>query len=441
MSHTRRAFLHQAAAVAASAQSSASLSGGNSNGVELVSCPDGTQQIRLRKDGGHHVAEGEWLSPTMPLRPSSRLRWTPRWVTPQKYKKYAANPVYGPDQSGAWDTWTNGVGILRTTDRKRYRMYYCDRTNGIGFAEASVERPTEWKEHPSSPVLRPKGEPHWEGGRLNQPRLAKVTDTHWRMYYTGWGQGFWRMGLAESFDEGITWKRHSEGPLLPLGAAGSGDSEAACVPMVIRVDGQWKMWYTASGNRQNAIGIAHATSTDGIHWEKYPGGHVMPVIKSSKWETGVVSRPYVMHADGVYKMWYSMRGPTYRVGYAESPDGIHWERSPANPILDVSAKGWDEQMVEYPEIDIHNGIYRMWFCGNGFGTVGYSEGEAETKLEISVRTGNAPEPGAGWSAWSSPLRQPSGDLIRGKGKFLQVRAKLTTSNPKLSPGLAGVSVV
>ncbi len=440
MPHTRRAFLNQTAA-ATIARAAADIGDGQKNQVELVSCADGTQQIRLVKVGGRHAAEGEWLSAVMPFQPGSHLRWTPRWITPQQYKKHPSNPVYGPDQSGAWDNWTNGVGILRTPDRKHYRMYYCDRVNGIGFAEASVDRPTEWKEHPSSPVLRPKGEPHWEGNRLNQPRVTKVTETHWRMYYTGWGQGLWRMGLAESFDAGITWKRHSDGPVMPLGPPGSDDSEAACVPMVIRVDGQWKMWYTASGNRKKAIGIAYATSSDGVHWDKYPGGHVMPVIKSSKWETGVVSRPYVMHADGVYKMWYSMRGPAYRIGYAESADGIRWERSPANPILDVSPDGWDAEMVEYPEIDIYHGIYRMWFCGNNFGTVGYSEGVPETTLDLSIRTGSMRDPGPGWSDWSAPLRRPAGEAIRGKGKFVQVRAKLTTSNPLLSPGLCALAIV
>lgn len=439
MIQTRRVFLCQAAAAIA-APSAIDLGAGTPQDIEMVSAPDGTRQLRLRKNGSDYLPAGEWLSAPLPFRSGAKLRWTPRWVTPQRYNKFAGNPVYGPKQSGPWDNWTNGVCVLRTKDRKRYRMYYCDQKNGIGFAETTVDRPTEWKEHPSSPVLRPKGEPSWEGTRLNQPRLCKVTDTHWRMYYTGWGQGLWRMSVAESFDEGITWKRYSDDPIMPLGPAGSWDSEAACVPMVIRVNGQWKMWYTASGNRKDAIGIAYATSSDGLKWEKYAGGFVMPVIKSSKWETGVVSRPYVMHADGIYKMWYSMRGPTYRIGYAESPDGIHWERSPANPILNVSPSGWDADMVEYPEIDIHEGVYRMWFCGNGFGTVGYSEGVADTRIEISVRTGGSANSEKGWGSWTT-LQQCSGEPITGKGKFVQVRARFTTADRRLTPGLASVEIL
>ena len=76
------------------------------------------------------------------------------------------------------------------------------------------------------------------------------------------------MGVAESFDEGITWKRFGDAPIMPLGQSGSWDTEAACVPMVIRVNGLWRMWYTASSNRKENIGIAHATSKDGLQWEK-----------------------------------------------------------------------------------------------------------------------------------------------------------------------------
>lgn len=439
MNQTRRIFLGQVAA-AMVAPAAVDLGRGTPRNTELITAKDGTTQVRLRKEAAGHVTEGEWLSSPSPLHAGAKLRWVPRWVTPQRYEKHRANPIYGPKQTGEWDNWTNGVGILRTADRKRYRMYYCDQKNGIGFAEAYIDQPTSWKEHPSSPVLRPKGEPHWEGTRINQPRVTKVTEKHWRMYYTGWGQGLWRMGVAESFDEGITWKRFGDDPIMPLGPAGSWDTEAACVPMVIRVNGLWRMWYTASSNRKENIGIAYATSKDGLQWEKH-NGYVLPVIKSSKWETGVVSRPFVMYADGVYKIWYSMRGPAYRIGYAESPDGIRWERSPANPVLDVSPEGWDSQMVEYPEIDIHNGVYRMWFCGNGFGTVGYSEGVPETKLEISVRTGDSTAPGQGWGAWSAPLQRCTGEPITSKGKFVQVRARLTTSNRLLSPGLAGVELV
>lgn len=435
----RRTFLAAgfAASMGAAPQRQMRLDAGTHHGVALVDCADGSKQLRLSSNG----VQGQYLSEVLPASGAVQIRWTPQWVTPQRYRKSPKNPVFGPEQSGEWDNWTNGVGILRSADGQRYQMYYADQKNGIGFATASIAEPTVWREHPSSPVIRPKGEPHWEGNRLNQPRMAKVTATHWRMYYSGWGQDLWRMGLAESFDGGVTWKRYSDDPILPLGAPGSADSGAACVPMVLFHEGKWHMWYTGSAERAKGIHIFYATSADGLRWEKYSGNPVLPALKGVPLETSVISRPCVRAENGIFKMWYSMRGTAYRIGYAESADGIRWERSPVNPILDVSPAGWDSNMVEYPEIDVVDGVYRMWYCGNGFGTVGYSEGVPETALEIRTRSGPTPDPGSGWSQWSKPYDNPAGQRsLSPVNKHIQVQAVLKSSNPRLSPSLRSMEI-
>jgi predicted GH43/DUF377 family glycosyl hydrolase len=443
----RRNFLTGAGAFALSGGAASGqqlqLDAGSRIGLELVKTPDGSRQLRLLMNcSGDCRLAGEFISAVVPMPAATRIRWVPQWVTPQRYQKWPKNPIYGPQQSGEWDNWTNGVGIVRSADGTKYHMYYADQKNGIGFATASIAEPTVWREHPASPVIRPKPEPHWEGGRLNQPRMAKVTDTHWRMYYTGWGQDLWRMGLAESFDGGITWRRYSDDPLIPLGAPGSRDSAAVCVPMVLRHGGKWHMWYTGSRKREEGIHTFYATSPDGLRWDKYEGNPVLPTIPNSTWETSVVSRPYVRVEHGIFKMWYSMRGKTYRIGYDESGDGIHWERSPQNPILQVSPSGWDSDMVEYPEIDVVDGVYRMWYCGNGFGTVGYSEGVPETSLEVQTRSGPSPEPGGGWSEWSANYSAPDGQsCLSPANRYIQARVLFRTSKPNLSPSLRSLEIV
>ena len=161
----------------------------------------------------------------------------------------------------------------------------------------------------------------------------------------------------------------------------------------------------------------------------------------------MISRPCVRFEDGVFKMWYSysMRGrqssQRYRIGYAESLDGTHWERSRANPVLDVSSSGWDDEMVEYPEIDVVDGIYHMWYCGNGFGSVGYSEGIPETSVQIRTRTGPSVRPNQAWTDWSAPYTEPSGQpLLSPPEKYVQVRIRLASSNPSLTPAIRRVQV-
>lgn len=403
-------------------------------------------RLRLAKRDEGYGKEGEFVS--RPIAASKdgmvRIDWIEQWKTPQRWNKHEGNPIYGPKQSGKWDTWTNGVSIVRNPDEKSYKMFYCGRAGaGIGFAEASVNDPLTWKENRASPVLKPLK--NWEGNTTNQPRVVKVTDDHWRMYYTGWGYKHpnggspWAFNLAESFDGGVTWKRHGEGPLLERGDADSPDGGGVCVPEVRRIGEKWMMWYTAMkvATGQN-IHLCLATSEDGVHWTKSPGNPVLTDDFTQGPKRNVISRCFVRYAEGVYQMWYSHAKPNYRIKYAESLNGITWERSPIEPVLNVGPQGsWDSQMVEYPEVDVVDGRWRLWFCGNGFGSVGYAEGVSEVAIRVEMRSGPTAAPDALWSGWK-PIQRAA--TARHQA-HLQLRVQLTSSNPRLSPALHGLKVI
>jgi len=71
-------------------------------------------------------------------------------------------------------------------------------------------------------------------------------------------------------------------------------------------------------------------------------------------------------------MWYSYKGTetTYRIGYAESGDGISWERMDEKVGIDVSQSGWDSEMIEYSFVFNHKGLKYMLYNGNGYGKNG-----------------------------------------------------------------------
>jgi len=422
---------------------SCDLAAGQHHGVGL----DSRGRLRLHRGANGYPAQGEFVSlprdmgwPARPICPY----WIEQWTAPLSWRKHDANPVYGPRQSGPWDSWTNGVSIVPTADGKSYRMFYAGKTGeGIGFAEAAVENPVSWREHPASPVLRPRQD-NWEGGLINQPRVVVVSPSHWRMYYTGWGfegpGSTWALGLAESFDGGVTWKRVGEQPILERGDSLSPDGGGACVPMVLRVRDEWMMWYTAGqvnpAGHQN-IHLCLATSKDGMEWLKYPGNPVLSDDFTDGAERSVTSRCYVQFDHGAFRIWYSFAKPDYRIMYAESVDGIEWERSPLAPVLGPSpAPAWDDAMVEYPEIQVFDGTYRMWFCGNGYGSVGLAEGVPESGVRIALRSGDTPEPDSGWSGWAGLSREQEIEA----GRFVQIRAELWSDNPVLSPALNQVGL-
>ena len=72
-------------------------------------------------------------------------------------------------------------------------------------------------------------------------------------------------------------------------------------------------------------------------------------------------------------MWYSIRSHSegYTIGYAESGDGLRWERQDERAGIRKSDAGWDAEMVCYPYVFEVNGIYYMVYNGNHCGKTGF----------------------------------------------------------------------
>ena len=64
------------------------------------------------------------------------------------------------------------------------------------------------------------------------------------------------------------------------------------------------------------------------------------------WDAKIRERGWILHEDGVYKLWYTgydgTRDGLRMLGYATSPDGITWTRSPRNPLY---RQHWVEDMM------------------------------------------------------------------------------------------------
>jgi hypothetical protein len=205
------------------------------------------------------------------------------------------------------------------------------------------------------------------------------------LYYTGWNTSTTvpyrnSIGLAISRDGGLSFKRAYDGPILDRTYK---EPHFCAVPCVLIEGGKWRMWYLSGvrwdvfdGRPEPRYHIKYAESSDGINWERH--GTVC-VDFNSKAEAGIV-RPSVIRDESLYRMWYSYRGlenyrtdkrTSYRIGYAESRNGIDWIRKDEAGGLDVSDSGWDSEMVAYPFVlNWRSGKY-MFYNGNGFGRSGF----------------------------------------------------------------------
>jgi predicted GH43/DUF377 family glycosyl hydrolase len=151
----------------------------------------------------------------------------------------------------------------------------------------------------------------------------------------------------------------------------------------------------------------------------------------------MVATPQVLYEEGVFKMWYNAKGfgdgtsvGDYRIGYAESLDGIQWERSPTLPVLGASGRGWDSQMVEYPEVLKLDDRYYLYYCGNEYGSIGYAEGRSTTSATVEMRTGSSATPDSNWTGWNSSAVDSTLENAR---EYVQIRVTLRSANPAVTP--------
>lgn len=200
------------------------------------------------------------------------------------------------------------------------------------------------------------------------------------LYYVGWQnlpEGMWicDTGRAKLDAVNLTLTKEFLGPVLgrdksnPLFAAGTAFHIT---------NGVWHTWYNSGIKWEKTdqgwhhhYGIHHAQSTNGIDWVCDPG-LCLPFADEYEYAFG---RPSVYYRDGIYFMWFAHRATkdiaTYRIGFASSRDGLKWDRKDALAGIDVSAEGWDSEMICYPYIFEHCGRMYMLYNGNGYGRTGF----------------------------------------------------------------------
>ena len=66
-------------------------------------------------------------------------------------------------------------------------------------------------------------------------------------------------------------------------------------------------------------------------------------------------------------MWFAHKGDAYKFGYAESYDGISWERRDDFAGIIPTPNTWDSDMVEYGAVVKYEGPRFMFYNGTNYG--------------------------------------------------------------------------
>lgn len=204
-----------------------------------------------------------------------------------------------------------------------------------------------------------------------------------RVYYAGWTRcesvpfnG--AIGVAVSRDNGNSFTRLGEGPVLSYNPD---EPYLIGSPRIRKFGEKWYLWYVSGkewlrneGKPEPIYKIRMATSENGIDWVRY--GKDLIVDKLGEQECQACAD--VLYRDGKYHMFFSYRlsynykvkEGGYRIGYASSTDMLNWNRCDEMAGMEVSAAGWDSEMVNYAHVFTLDGETYMLYQGNGMGRDG-----------------------------------------------------------------------
>lgn len=264
-----------------------------------------------------------------------------------------------------------------------------DGSGGIFFLDVDSRNPKEILYIHDKPILT-KGRP----GSFDQDGVLQVCmikdGGNLNMYYGGFSKLITSphtcmMGMATSENDGESFIRISEGPILPISTTdpfliGSAD--------VIFHKNSWHMIYT-SGTKWSSLdskfelsyALKYASSSDGINWK--PSGII---VIPQEAETCADCKPSIVKIGDTFHMYFSTRmnfdyrdngANSYRIGHAISKDLINWIRNDNIGGISISDQGWDSTMICYPNIIEHDNKILMFYNGNGFGKSGFGYAELE----------------------------------------------------------------
>ena len=296
--------------------------------------------------------------------------------------------IYVPDGSLEWSQSHAQIPTPMVLANGDLRIYFATRDYKGRSQPTFIEVATDDFSH----IKKVHSHPLWDFGCPGTFDDNGIMPASWvehpetgaiYMYYVGWNACTTvsyqlSAGLAISHDGGISFEKFSDGAIMDRNMD---DPIFATIPCVLIDNSLWRAWYISCTGWQSIDGrmepnylIKYAESNDGIHWVR----RKEPCIPYA-YDGEAIGRPWVIKEGDLYHMWYSTRGSIdyrkkggqpYLIGYAQSADGLNWERMDSQVGIERADTGWDSEMICYCSVVDHSGRQYMFYNGNGFGRAG-----------------------------------------------------------------------
>ncbi len=191
----------------------------------------------------------------------------------------------------------------------------------------------------ADPVLSARGSGFEELG-VGDPWVVVDEEAH-LLYYTAYGAEGRSLGLATG--DGYSFSHGDEAIVSP--SEDGWDSEEVYGPSAYRwaLTGQDLVYYTGTDGTLTGIGLA--IGEDGSDYQRYEldsgnPGLIMEPGEIGSWDSVAVAYPAVLQDAGMFHMFYAgSDGNSWGLGHATSFDGIAWQRDPLNPVETGIADG------------------------------------------------------------------------------------------------------
>jgi hypothetical protein len=296
--------------------------------------------------------------------------------------------VWSPD-GNARNAVSHAMGptpVLISQDVIRVYLTSLD-SNGIGrpiYVEVSSKDPKKVVCVNQTPLLDVGISGSFDDNGIMVTSIVQLDSKTIFMYYAGFeicNKIRYRIltGLAVSNDAGITFKRHSDVPVLERSA---NELFFRGGPYVMHQQGLFRMWYVAGSswmelsNKQMPVYVLkYMESEDGISWPD----EGIPVMEFSEKDEHGFGRPWVLNSHGSdYEMFYSIRRKSlnaYRLGYATSNNGIDWIRNDSKMNLNVKPGTHASKAIMYSAVISVGSKTYCFYNGDDFGKQGFAVAE------------------------------------------------------------------